>query len=59
MGARCNFEDDWCGWHNSIDRVMQWSRHNGSTPTNKTGPNFDNTYKNSTGTCIITRTRIE
>ncbi|KAF5298515.1 hypothetical protein FQR65_LT00057 [Abscondita terminalis] len=48
-GARCNFEQDWCGWQNVEGKVLQWARHNGSTPTNRTGPSFDHTYKNSTG----------
>uniref|UniRef100_A0A6P7FI40 Tyrosine-protein kinase receptor n=1 Tax=Diabrotica virgifera virgifera TaxID=50390 RepID=A0A6P7FI40_DIAVI len=49
FGARCNFEDDWCGWQNVDVKVLEWIRHNGSTPTNFTGPNYDHTYKNSTG----------
>lgn len=49
FGSRCNFEDDWCGWQNVDVKVLSWIRHNGSTPTNFTGPNFDHTYKNSTG----------
>lgn len=48
-GARCNFEEDWCGWQNMDIKFLEWARHNGSTPTNCTGPSFDNTYKNSTG----------
>ncbi|CAG9855575.1 unnamed protein product [Phyllotreta striolata] len=49
FGSRCNFEDDWCGWQNVDVKVLSWIRHNGSTPTNFTGPNFDHTYKNGTG----------
>lgn len=52
-GAKCNFEENWCGWHNAEHKEMNWTRHNGSTPTNKTGPNFDNTFKNSTGKQIF------
>ncbi|KAK5639789.1 hypothetical protein RI129_010600 [Pyrocoelia pectoralis] len=48
-GARCNFEQDWCGWQNVEGKVLQWARHNGSTPTNRTGPSFDHTYQNATG----------
>lgn len=48
-GARCNFEKDWCGWNSVEGKVLQWTRHNGSTPTNRTGPDFDHTYRNSTG----------
>lgn len=49
FGARCNFENDWCGWHNIDIKFLEWARHNGSTPTNFTGPNYDHTFKNSTG----------
>ncbi|KAJ3662397.1 hypothetical protein Zmor_006748 [Zophobas morio] len=49
FGARCTFEEDWCGWYNVDGKILEWSRHNGSTPTNFTGPNYDHTYKNSTG----------
>ncbi|XP_008194070.1 tyrosine-protein kinase receptor isoform X2 [Tribolium castaneum] len=48
-GSRCTFEEDWCGWYNVEGRILEWTRHNGSTPTNYTGPNYDHTYKNSTG----------
>lgn len=51
-GARCNFEDDWCGWENIDIKTIEWTRHNGSTPTNFTGPNYDHTYKNSTGSYL-------
>jgi anaplastic lymphoma kinase len=49
FGARCTFEEDWCGWYNVKGKILEWSRHNGSTPTNYTGPNYDHTYMNSTG----------
>lgn len=48
-GARCNFEQDWCGWYNAHGKILQWTRHNGTTSINKTGPSFDHTYRNSTG----------
>lgn len=48
-GARCTFEDDWCGWQNIDIKTLEWARHNGSTPTNFTGPNYDHTYMNTTG----------
>lgn len=48
-GSRCNFEADWCGWQRIGIQDFVWARHNGSTPTNFTGPNYDHTYKNSTG----------
>ncbi|RZC40680.1 MAM domain containing protein, partial [Asbolus verrucosus] len=47
-GARCTFEEDWYGWYNVEEKTLEWSRHNGSTPTNYTGPNYDHTYMNST-----------
>ncbi|XP_025832818.1 ALK tyrosine kinase receptor [Agrilus planipennis] len=48
-GARCDFEADWCGWMNVGAKEIAWKRHNGTTPSNKTGPNKDHTYMNSTG----------
>ncbi|XP_018579561.1 ALK tyrosine kinase receptor isoform X2 [Anoplophora glabripennis] len=48
-GSRCTFEDDWCGWQNIDIKTLEWTRHNGSTPTNFTGPNYDHTYMNTTG----------
>ncbi|XP_050297012.1 tyrosine-protein kinase receptor isoform X2 [Anthonomus grandis grandis] len=50
-GSRCTFEeDDWCGWANADDKnVLKWSRHNGSTPNNFTGPHYDHTFLNSSG----------
>lgn len=48
-GAKCDFEQDLCGWHNVEHDILKWIPHNGSTPTNGTGPDFDHTYKNSTG----------
>lgn len=48
-GSRCDFESGWCGWTNTHLDDLDWTRHNGSTPTVQTGPSHDNTYKNSTG----------
>ncbi|KAK9885852.1 hypothetical protein WA026_013730 [Henosepilachna vigintioctopunctata] len=47
-GARCSFEEDMCGWYND-NKLLEWSRHNGPTPTNFTGPSWDHTYMNSSG----------
>ncbi|CAG9816232.1 unnamed protein product [Phaedon cochleariae] len=48
-GSRCSFEEDWCGWENVDVKSLEWARHNGSTPTNFTGPSFDHTFKNGSG----------
>lgn len=48
-GSRCNFEEDWCGWYNVEGKSLEWARHNGSTPTNDTGPNYDHTFLNKSG----------
>lgn len=45
FGGRCDFEDGWCGWQNSGRAVMQWDRHSGPTPTEKTGPDADHTLQ--------------
>lgn len=52
-GARCNFEDDWCGWQNSDIKILEWARHNGSTPTYFTGPDTDHTYMNKSGNYLF------
>ncbi|XP_078675425.1 tyrosine-protein kinase receptor-like isoform X3 [Branchiostoma floridae x Branchiostoma belcheri] len=46
-GARCDFEDEMCGWY-ELDTVDQfdWSRQNG---TSNTGPAFDNTFYHEHG----------
>ncbi|KAL6257987.1 hypothetical protein P5V15_011582 [Pogonomyrmex californicus] len=48
--ARCNFEKGWCGWTNVPERPLNWTLHRGSTPTDRTGPHYDHTYRNETGT---------
>lgn len=48
-GMRCDFEQGFCGWINTANDDLDWTRHNGSTPTHFTGPSHDHTYKNSTG----------
>ncbi|XP_014669304.1 PREDICTED: leukocyte tyrosine kinase receptor-like [Priapulus caudatus] len=48
-GARCDFEQGFCGWLNSIHDDFEWTRHNGSTPTPETGPTTDHTLKNHLG----------
>ncbi|XP_018396574.1 PREDICTED: ALK tyrosine kinase receptor [Cyphomyrmex costatus] len=50
MNARCNFEDGWCGWTNVPGRPLNWTLHRGPTPTERTGPSYDHTYHNETGT---------
>lgn len=50
FGARCDFENGWCGWQNSGKAIMDWQRHSGATPTEKTGPDSDHTHAaNQTG----------
>lgn len=48
-GARCNFEQDWCGWYNAQNKSLKWTRHNGTMSRNNTVPSEDHTYKNRTG----------
>ncbi|XP_011878033.1 PREDICTED: ALK tyrosine kinase receptor [Vollenhovia emeryi] len=47
--ARCNFENGWCGWTNEPGRPLNWTLHSGPTPTERTGPRYDHTYRNETG----------
>ncbi|XP_066255961.1 tyrosine-protein kinase receptor isoform X2 [Euwallacea similis] len=60
-GSRCTFEDDeWCGWRNADpNAILQWSRNNGSTPSNFTGPNVDHTYMNNTGSYLFVNMNTE
>ncbi|XP_076236265.1 anaplastic lymphoma kinase isoform X2 [Calliopsis andreniformis] len=48
--ARCNFESGWCGWRNVPGRPLNWTLHRGPTPSDKTGPSYDHTYRNASGT---------
>ncbi|XP_050480798.1 ALK tyrosine kinase receptor isoform X2 [Bombus huntii] len=48
--ARCNFEQGWCGWKNVPERPLNWTLHRGATPSEKTGPSYDHTYRNASGT---------
>lgn len=51
-GGRCDFEKDWCGWRDSGETILAWSRHTGSSPTYDTGPDSDHTLhylSNSSG----------
>lgn len=47
--ARCNFEQDWCGWTNMTDRPLNWTRMQGPSLKEKTGPSYDHTYRNTSG----------
>ncbi|KAK0161971.1 hypothetical protein PV327_008362 [Microctonus hyperodae] len=51
--ARCNFEKGWCGWSNAPNRALKWILHQGSTTTLGTGPSYDHTYRNQTGTYAL------
>ncbi|XP_029176509.1 ALK tyrosine kinase receptor-like isoform X2 [Nylanderia fulva] len=48
--ARCNFENGWCGWTNVPERPLNWTLNKGATPSLRTGPTYDHTYCNATGT---------
>ncbi|XP_033212809.1 ALK tyrosine kinase receptor [Belonocnema kinseyi] len=48
--AKCNFETGWCGWKNVPGRPLNWTLHQGPTPTDRTGPSYDHTFRNATGT---------
>nr|XP_039272222.1 MAM and LDL-receptor class A domain-containing protein 1-like [Styela clava] len=42
----CNFEQTICGWLNSRDDDIDWTRHFGATTTEYTGPEHDHTVGN-------------
>ncbi|XP_014612844.1 PREDICTED: ALK tyrosine kinase receptor [Polistes canadensis] len=54
--ARCNFENGWCGWRNVPGNVFNWTLHCGPTPTERSGPSYDHTYRNATGTYVYVNT---
>ena len=45
----CNFDVSMCGFEQGINNKFDWIRHNGSTPSSRTGPSFDHTTGNLTG----------
>ena len=47
--ARCNFESGSCGWYNRANKPLNWTLHQGPTPTDRMGPNSDHTYRNASG----------
>ncbi|XP_024082782.1 leukocyte tyrosine kinase receptor isoform X3 [Cimex lectularius] len=47
--ARCDFEEDTCGWHNKNGNHLKWIRNKGMTATPSTGPSNDHTFQNSSG----------
>ncbi|XP_076300861.1 anaplastic lymphoma kinase isoform X1 [Lasioglossum baleicum] len=46
----CNFEHGWCGWWNVLGKPLNWTLYSGPTPSDKTGPSHDHTYRNASGT---------
>lgn len=46
--ARCNFEEDWCGWYGVEEAALKWTRENGTTNAGLD----DHTYGNETGTYL-------
>ncbi|XP_017761306.1 PREDICTED: leukocyte tyrosine kinase receptor isoform X2 [Eufriesea mexicana] len=48
--TRCNFEHGWCGWRNVPGRPLNWTLNRGATPSERTGPSYDHTYRNASGT---------
>lgn len=52
--TRCNFEHGWCGWRNVPGRPLNWTLNRGATPSERTGPSYDHTYRNASGVYIVT-----
>ncbi|XP_056149882.1 zonadhesin-like [Lampris incognitus] len=42
----CDFDQDLCAWNQLLTDVFDWTRNNGSTPTELTGPSSDHTNGN-------------
>lgn len=52
LNLSCNFESEGCKWTNSKRGIKEWNIGRGRTPSAKTGPSFDNTFKNASGTYL-------
>lgn len=57
--ARCNFENGWCGWANVPGRPLNWTLYKGATPSIRTGPSYDHTYRNETGARLTYKDRAK
>ncbi|KAG8201799.1 hypothetical protein JTE90_027282 [Oedothorax gibbosus] len=53
--ALCTFERDKCGWNSSTSDNSQWILRSGLSPNARTGPSFDHTYQNETGTYLVAK----
>ncbi|XP_055946629.1 leukocyte tyrosine kinase receptor-like isoform X2 [Argiope bruennichi] len=53
--AYCTFEKDMCGWNVSTTEHSEWIRRSGLSPNARTGPSFDHTFQNSTGTYLVAK----
>lgn len=49
MNLTCDFEKSGCQWLSSARGVKSWNIGKGKTPSAKTGPSFDHTFKNMSG----------
>ncbi|XP_041467526.1 MAM and LDL-receptor class A domain-containing protein 1-like [Lytechinus variegatus] len=47
--ANCDFEDDMCGYEQADDDDFDWTRNQGRTPSDNTGPTYDHTTMTSEG----------
>jgi hypothetical protein len=48
----CSFEKDFCTWTNDVNAKANWTRNNGPTLTDFTGPISDVTTQSTNGTYI-------
>nr|XP_042902778.1 leukocyte tyrosine kinase receptor [Parasteatoda tepidariorum] len=51
----CTFENDMCGWTTTYTENSEWIRRKGESPSDRTGPSFDHTFQNSTGTYLVSK----
>lgn len=52
MNLTCDFESRGCQWTSSSKGVKGWNIGRGRTPTRNTGPSFDHTYRNASGSFL-------
>ena len=52
----CTFESDWCSWTQALDDKFNWTRVQGKTPSQYTGPVTDHTTGGSAGYYVYIET---
>ena len=51
-GLDCNFERGWCSYTTNSSKRFSFRKHQGHTASIGTGPHYDHTYGNGSGTYV-------